>query len=74
MMNIIRRMIDMNLRKYSKFPKLKRFFELGGEHTEEGEKYLIDHPKIYMDVMEWDFLQWHRVRLGDTDLIHKGYE
>ena len=64
----------MSFEKYRDFPDLKRFMELGGEHTEEGEKFLIAHPKLFMDSMEWDFFEWHRRKFGDTELIHKSYE
>lgn len=64
----------MSFEKYRNYPELKRFIELGGEHTEEGEKYLMEHPKIYMDAMEWDFFYFHRVSFGDTESIHKSYE
>ena len=63
--------IDMDFKKYSKFPKMKRFFELGGDHTPEGEKYLRENPTIYKEAMEWDYFFQFRIILGKGEGIHK---
>ena len=64
-------MIDMDFKKYSKFPKMKRFFELGGDHTPEGEEYLRENPTIYKEAMEWDYFFQFRIILGKDEGIHK---
>lgn len=71
MMNIIRRMIDINFKKYSKFPKLKKFLELGKDYTPEGAKYLRENPDLYNESMEFEsFFQFRRI-LGNDEGIHK---
>lgn len=57
--------------KFDKFPELKRFMELGGQHTEEGEKYLVENPKLYNQAMEWDLICEYRRGMGDNEKIHK---
>ena len=57
--------------KLCKFPELRRFAELGGQHTEEGEDYLIKNPQIYNQAMEWDLICAYRSCMGDTQRIHK---
>jgi len=57
--------------KFDKFPELKRFMELGGQHTEEGEKYLIENPKLYKHAMEWDLICAYRISFGNNEGIHK---
>ena len=61
----------MRFHKYAKFPKLKRFFELGGDHTPEGEKYLRENPTIYNEAREWDYFFQLRIILGNDERIHK---
>ena len=57
--------------KLGKFPELKRFVDLGGQHTEEGEKYLIENPQLYNQAMEWDLLCEYRMGMGGDERIHK---
>lgn len=55
----------------NKFPKLKKFFELGRDYTPEGAKYLRENPDIYNDWMECEsYLQFRRI-LGNNEGIHK---
>lgn len=61
----------MDFKKYTKFPNLKKFFELGKDYTPEGAKYLRENPDIYNDWMECEsFFQFRRI-LGNSDGIHK---
>ena len=62
----------MNVEIYSKFPRLKRFIELGGQHTEEGERYLVENPIIYREATDWDYFYQQRKSLGEIYIIH-GY-
>ena len=65
-----RRVIDMDYKKYSKFPKLKKFFELGRDYTPEGAKYLRENPDLYNEAMEFEsFLQVRRI-LGNNKGVH----
>lgn len=57
--------------KYCKFPRLKKFIELGGEHTQEGEIYLRMNPVIYNEATQWDYLSQIRKSIGDNETIHK---
>ena len=62
--------IDMDFKKYNKFPKLKKFFELGRDYTPEGAKYLRENPDLYNEAMEFEsFLQVRRI-LGNNKGVH----
>ena len=70
MMKITKMLIDMDFKKYSKFPKLKKFLELGKDYTPEGAKYLRENPDLYNEKMEWEsFFQFRRI-LGNNKGIH----
>ena len=70
MMKISKMLIDMDFKNYNKFPKLKKFFELGRDYTPEGAKYLRENPDIYNDWMEFEsILQFRRI-LGNNKGIH----
>jgi|LakMenEpi03Aug12_release.lakeMendotaPanAssembly.Ray.scaffolds.fasta_scaffold439261_2 hypothetical protein len=58
-------------KKYSRFPNLKIFFELGGNHTEQGEQYVRDNPGLYDEAMEWDVFFQKRIVMGNNEGIHK---
>ena len=62
---------NMKFQRYGKFPKLRRFAELGGDHTEEGEKYLRENPVIYDEVILWYRLHQQRIIFGNEEGIHK---
>ena len=57
--------------RFDKFPELKRFMELGGQHTKKGEEYLAQNPQIYNQSMEADFIYQLRVFMGDNKVIHE---
>ena len=60
----------MDFKKYSKFPKVKKFLELGRDYTPEGAKYLRENPELYNDAMEFEsFLQFRRI-LGNNKGVH----
>ena len=66
----MRGVIDMDFKKYNKFPKLKKFFELGRDYTPEGAKYLRENPDLYNEAMEFEsFLQVRRI-LGNNKGVH----
>jgi len=56
--------------RFNKFPELKRFMELGGQHTEEGEEYLVENPQVYNQAVDADFIYQLRVFMGDNKVIH----
>lgn len=57
--------------RFNKFPELKRFMELGGQHTKEGEEYLAQNPQIYNQAVDADFIYQLRVFMGDNKVIHE---
>jgi hypothetical protein len=57
--------------RYSKFPELRRFVELGGQHTKEGDEYLGENPKVYNQVLEYTHIHQIRRCMGESKVIHK---
>lgn len=43
----------------------------GGQHTEEGEKYLYETPDVYEEVLLWNVFFLMRTKLGGIEKIHK---
>ena len=57
--------------RFDKFPELKRFMELGGQHTKEGEEYLVENPQVFNQAADANFMDQIRLIIGDNKVIHE---